>query len=122
MLEIVSVNDSNNDKTSHEVSKLDKCQNDCTGETNMSKKFCVLNETAVHKTAAKLQKCNVTNVLSVNDNNNDKTGHKVSELDNCQNDGAGESNMLKKSLYNQNRQGGNHLNLETEKYDLELRL
>ena len=53
---VVSLNDCSSDKTSQEVSTLDKCQNNCTGELNTSKKSCELNDTALHRAAAKSQK------------------------------------------------------------------
>ena len=61
------------------------------------------------------------NVLSFNNSNNDQTSHEVSEVNKCQNSGTGELNTSEKSLYDQNSQDNNHVNLETDKYDLELR-
>ena len=121
VINVVSLNDSSSDKTSQEVSTLDNCQNNCTGELNISKKSCELNDTALHRAAAKSQKDIAENVLSFNNSNNDKTSHEVSEVNKCQNDGTGELNMSEKSLYDQNSQDSNHVNLETDKYDLELR-
>ena len=121
VINVVSTHDSSSDKTSQQVSKLDKCQNNCTGESNISKKSCESIDTAVHRTATTSQKGNATNVLSLNISNNDKTCQEVSEVNKCQNGGTGELNTSEKSLYDQNRQGNSHVHLETDKYDLELR-